>query len=91
MGDGRKVSPLTACVGMSKQVGFLLYETSDTASLSCLSVIKLDQYDPLLEKHLQDSRENPLLSIERETIENINFDNVIDEFATIKSRRLDLL
>ena len=25
-----------------------------------------------------------LLSIERETLENINFDNVIDEFATIK-------
>ena len=48
-----------ACVGMSKQVGLLLYETSDIASLFCLSVIKLDQYDPLLEKHLQRARENP--------------------------------
>ena len=46
------------CVGMSKQVGFLLYETSDIASLSFLSVIKLDQCDPLLEKHLQHAREN---------------------------------
>ena len=59
MGEGGKVSPLTACVGMSKQVGFLLYETSDTASLSRLSVINFDQYDPLLEKHLQHARENP--------------------------------
>ena len=57
-GEGGKVSPLTACVGMSKQVGFLLYETSDIASLSFLSVIKLDQCDPLLEKHLQHAREN---------------------------------
>ena len=32
-----------------------------------------------------------LLSIERETLENINFDNVIDEFATVKSRRINLL
>ena len=31
-----------------------------------------------------------LLSIERETLESINFDNVIDEFATIKSRRIHL-
>ena len=45
---------------MSNQIGFLSYETSDTASLSCLSVIKLvAQYDPLLEKHLQHARENP--------------------------------
>ncbi len=32
-----------------------------------------------------------LLSIEKETLENINFDNVIDEFATVKSRRINLL
>ena len=49
-----------ASIGMSKQVGFLSYETADTASLSCLSVIKLvAQYDPLLEKHLQHARDNP--------------------------------
>ena len=29
-----------------------------------------------------------LLSIERVTLENINFDNVIDEFTTFKSRRI---
>ena len=32
-----------------------------------------------------------LLIIEKETLENINFDNVIDKFATVKSRRIDLL
>jgi hypothetical protein len=32
-----------------------------------------------------------LLSIERETLENINFDNVIDEFATVKSKKINLL
>jgi hypothetical protein len=32
-----------------------------------------------------------LLSIERETLEKINFDNVIDQFATAKSRKMNLL
>ena len=48
-----------ASVGLSMQVGFLSYETADTASLSCHSVFKLvAQYDPLLEKHLQHARDN---------------------------------
>ena len=32
-----------------------------------------------------------LLSIERETLEKINFDNVIDQFVTAKSRKMNLL
>ena len=31
-----------------------------------------------------------LLSIERETLEKINFDNVIDQFATAKLRKMNL-
>ena len=37
----------------------------------------------------QDLLSDPaLLSIERETLENINFDNVIDEYVTFKSKRI---
>jgi len=32
-----------------------------------------------------------LLSVERETLEKIDFDNVIDQFATIKSRKINFL
>ena len=32
-----------------------------------------------------------LLNIERETLWRVNFDDVIDEFATVKSRKISLL
>jgi hypothetical protein len=32
-----------------------------------------------------------LLSVERETLEKTNFDYVIDQFATVKSRKINLL
>ena len=32
-----------------------------------------------------------LLSVERETLEKKDFDDVIDQFATVKSRKLNLL
>ena len=31
-----------------------------------------------------------LLSVEREVLDKINFDNVIDQFATAKARKIDL-
>ena len=31
-----------------------------------------------------------ILSVERETLEKIDFDDVIDQFATVKSRRINL-
>jgi len=32
-----------------------------------------------------------LLSVERETLEKTDFDDVIDQFATVKSRKINLL
>ena len=32
-----------------------------------------------------------LLSVEGETLETTDFDNVIDQFATVKSRKINLL
>ena len=32
-----------------------------------------------------------LLSVERETLNTINFDNVIDQFASVKARKINLL
>ena len=32
-----------------------------------------------------------LLNVERETLETRDFDNVIDKFATVKSRKINLL
>ena len=32
-----------------------------------------------------------LLSVERDTLEMLNFDDIIDQFATVKARRINLL
>ena len=32
-----------------------------------------------------------LLSVERETLEKTDFDDVIDQFATVKSKKINLL
>ena len=40
----------------------------------------------------QDRLDNlALLSMERETFEKLNFDDIIDQFATVKARRINLL